>query len=245
MGNAAAKEKFPTVVFDPDRSVNEQLEYFEPLMNTCKPFVFVNLGLRVSVQAGYGTRSEFVLPDERVLTYPFIHCLLPEERGNMFDREKGVEHRAQVEKELLPLSSAKRFEVALMGDLETDIWFTPDQLKLRVPGEVKECWETDGQIGSFVPKDGVEIILRRLHGAERYLTQQKAERQAVVSAQKQQLARIAELPSHIKCLIAQHLQAFNERKETELIECHLDKMAKGCGVSFALESAEQMNCLQL
>ena len=56
---------------------------------------------------------------------------------------------------------------------------------------VKFCWAcTYASLAgpdSSVPKDGIEIILRRLHGAEKYLPQQKTERQALVSAQKQQL----------------------------------------------------------
>lgn len=240
MGNATAKEKFPTVVYDPDRSVNEQLHYFESLLNRCKPFVFVNLGLRVSVQAGYGNASEFLMSDGRLLTYPFLHCITPEESNRIF---QDTEQRAQAEKELFSLAFATHFEVALMGEMDVK-WFTPEQLKLRVPREVKDCW-TDERIGRFVPKDGVEIVLRRLHGAERYLTQQKALRQAAVNAQKQQLARIVLLPSHIKRLIGEHLQAFLEKKEQALIESNVDKMSKGCGLSFALGTAEQMSCLQV
>lgn len=234
MGNVAASERSRPAIYDPDRAVNEQLQYAEPLTNRCKPFLFANLGLRVSVQAGYGMKSQFLLPDERVLSYPFLHCISPEESSELFDIEKGIEHRVRVEKEMFPLSRATHFEVALLGDSTGSGWFTPDQLKLRVPRKVKECWNPEEQIGSFVPHDGVQIILRRLCDTESYMTRQKDERRAVVSAQKQQLARMSELPKDVKCMIGQYLQSSFDKKETALIECRLDKMSEGAGLSVAL-----------
>lgn len=135
-------------------------EYGEFGDNQTMPFHFPRQNLTVSVQAGAGKRSEFVIDGELIDYWNFVAHSRTSEIWN----PDSTENRGSKERRLLPLSCATRFEVAI---------YKPEACKYLSPRDLGlsrqyKAWES-GSIGNFISKSGVQWILNSLHCRENRL----------------------------------------------------------------------------
>jgi hypothetical protein len=146
------------VVYNEKVGLVDQLVYaFDDVKDEIlKPFLFPELGVRVSVQAGIGTRSSFRQPDGKIVSYPLWtpeinSCRLMGQRR-------------------LPLKDAVEFEMAIVQDSKTSstialpqtvqeackVWGIKPELAKRLADLFPPSYNS---ISSFVPLlDATELL---------------------------------------------------------------------------------------
>ncbi len=147
----------PTVPFDTSRRVDEQLQYVNAFQSICKPFLFFALGVRVSVQAGFGLVSKFRMADGNIVAYPFFQL-----SADKVSMQTSVSDRMKVERETLPVCWATHFEVVILSE-ESDRRYTPAEMGVHVTGD---HWSEDDKLGRLVPVGVVQSLLHELHERE-------------------------------------------------------------------------------
>lgn len=178
-----------------------QLTYWRDDINTLKPFLFPLLEKRVSIQASFSSASEFALADGRILDYPFM---LEISRDRM-----------TVERRLLPLERATRFEVALLDDKMGGVWYLPEELGIQINTDDRQKW-TSETIGRCVSRRGVQEILEQLLHIEQHFQLRVQDKEKML-ARKKSLA-CADLPSGI-------LESIGRRMDREQMDDRLSMLS--------------------
>lgn len=151
-----------------------QLKYYSDMLTNFSPFTFPVLGIDVSVQAGWGYHSSFLIAGKE-RRYPFLHegdedwdigSLHKLESSSDDDEQykdalhKSLRQRCKRQTRLFPPSQAVSYEVGLIN-VKGNRWphfLHPKQLDLPIAGVDIENWPEGGP-GNFVSSASVQTIL--------------------------------------------------------------------------------------